>query len=92
MESPTTAYMAHGWKPQWKYDHCIDSAAASAEPGSPLPSGGVLRCVSGSATPQNMSPMPMPVANIMETHETVENSGSLSSGPSLMPPYRLTAR
>ena len=34
----------------------------------------------------------MPVANIIETQENVENSGSLSSGPSLMLPYRLMAR
>ena len=74
-----TAYMAHGWKPQWKKANCIASAAASAEPGSLWPSGGAFRWVSGSATPQNMSPMPMPVANIIDTQEKVENSGSLSS-------------
>jgi hypothetical protein len=48
--------------------------------------GGALRWVSGSATPQNMSPIPMPVANIIETQENVENSGWESSGPSLMLP------
>jgi hypothetical protein len=30
--------------------------------------------------------MPMPVANIIETHENVENSGWESSGPSLTLP------
>ena len=34
----------------------------------------------------------MPVANIIETHENVENSGSESSSPSLMLPNRLIAR
>ena len=55
-------------------------------PGSAMPIGGVFRWVSGSATPQNISPMPMPVANIIDTQEKVENSGSESSGPSLMLP------
>jgi hypothetical protein len=63
-----------------------------AEPGSLSPSGGAFRWVSGSATPQNMRPMPMPVANIIDTQENVENSGSLSSAPSLMLPKRLIAR
>src|SRR5687767_7615769 len=66
--------------------------AASGVAGSAIPIGGVLRCVSGSATPQNIRPMPMPVANIMETQENVENSGSESSGPSLMFPNREIAR
>ena len=48
--------------------------------------GGKLKWFSGSATPQNIRPMPMPVANIIETHENVENSGSESSGPSRMFP------
>ena len=81
-----TAYIDHGWKPQWKNVYSIARLAASGEPGSARPMGGVLRCVSGSATPQNISPMPMPVANIIETQENVENSGSESSGPSLMLP------
>ena len=55
-------------------------------PGSARPIGGALKWVSGSATPQNIRPMPMPVANIIDTHENVENSGSESSGPSLMLP------
>ena len=86
MDRPITAYIAQGWKPQWKNAYCIADSADSGEPGSPSPSGGVLRWVSGSATPQNIRPMPMPVANIIETHENVENSGSESSGPSLMLP------
>jgi hypothetical protein len=36
--------------------------------------------------------MPIPVANIIDTHENVENSGTESSAPSLMFPYRLNAR
>ena len=81
-----TAYIDHGWKPQWKKEYSIASRAASGEPASARPMGGALRWVSGSATPQNIRPMPMPVANIIETHENVENSGSESSGPSLMLP------
>ncbi len=77
---------------QWKKVYCIDSAAAWAEPDSAWPSGGVLRWVSGSATPQNIRPMPMPVANIIETHEKVVSSASESSGPSLMLPYLVAAR
>ena len=81
-----TAYIAQGWKPQWKKVYSIAECAAASVPGSVMPIGGVLRCVSGSATPQNMRPMPMPVANIIDTQENVENSGFESSGPSLMFP------
>src|SRR5688572_8928933 len=84
--------MAQGWNPQWKKLYSIARLAASALPGSARPSGGVLRWVSGSATPQNIRPIPMPVANIMDTQEKVENSGTESSGPSLMLPYRVKAR
>ena len=69
--------------PQWKKEYSIASCAASGDPGSASPIGGALKCVSGSATPQNIRPMPMPVANIIDTHENVENSGSESSGPEL---------
>ena len=86
MARPITAYIDQGWNPQWKNAYCMALSAASAEPGSPWPSGGALRWVSGSATPQNIRPMPMPVANIIDTQEKVENSGSESSGPSLMLP------
>jgi hypothetical protein len=68
------------------------SFAASSVPGSSRPIGGELRWVSGSATPQKIRPIPMPVANIIDTHENVENSGWESSCPSLMFPYRLSAR
>ena len=66
--------------------YSIASRAASGVPGSAMPIGGVLRWVSGSATPQKIRPMPMPVANIIDTQEKVLNSGSESSGPSLMLP------
>src|SRR5882757_3015605 len=36
--------------------------------------------------------MPMPVANIIDTQENLENSGTESSGPNLMLPYLLRAR
>ena len=62
------------------------SFAASGVPASFSSIGGALRWVSGSATPQKIRPIPMPVANIIDTHENVENSGSESSGPSLMFP------
>ena len=48
--------------------------------------GGVSRWESGSATPQKMSPMPMPVANIMEIQDMVLNSGRSSSRPSRILP------
>jgi hypothetical protein len=42
--------------------------------------------VSGSATPKNIRPMPMPALNIIATHEIGRNSGSSSSQPSGMLP------
>jgi hypothetical protein len=81
-----TAYIDQGWRPQWKKVYSIATRAVSRDPGSPRPSGGLVRCVSGSATPQKIRPIPMPVANIIDTHENVENSGAESSGPSLMLP------
>ena len=66
--------------------YSMATRAVSREPGSPCPSGGLVRWVNGSATPQKIRPIPMPVANIIDTHENVENSGVESSGPSLMLP------
>ena len=48
----------------------------------------MTKWVSGSLTPKNISPMPMPALNIIAIHETVENSGSSSSLPSGMSPKR----
>ncbi len=58
--------------------YSIATRAVSREPASPCPSGGLVRWVKGSATPQKIRPMPMPVANIIDTHENVENSGVAS--------------
>jgi hypothetical protein len=55
-------------------------------PGPPVPGGGVAKWVSGSETPKNIRPMPMPALNIIATHEMVRNSGSSSSQPSGMLP------
>ena len=66
--------------------YSIACRAAWGVPGSPIPIGGVFRWVSGSATPQKISPMPMPVANIIDTQEKVLNSGSELSAPSRMLP------
>jgi hypothetical protein len=46
----------------------------------------------GSATPKNISPMPIPALNIIATHDTVLNSGCSSCPPSRTLPYRLNAR
>ena len=48
-------------------------------------------CESGSLTPKNISPMPMPALNIIATQDTVLNSGSSSSRPSGIRPYRPAA-
>ncbi|MDT4810159.1 hypothetical protein D3C84_499280 [compost metagenome] len=70
----------------------IASLAASLECGSASPGGSVVKCVIGSATPQNISPMPMPTLNIIAIHDEVLNSGRSSSLPSLIRPKRLKAR
>lgn len=46
-----TAYIDHGWKPQWKKLYCIAREAASGDAASAMPMGGVFRWVRGSATP-----------------------------------------
>jgi hypothetical protein len=48
--------------------------------------GGVSRWDNGSATPQKMSPIPIPVANIIEIQDMVLNSGRSSSRPSRIRP------
>src|SRR5689334_24346577 len=87
MDRPTTAYIDHGWKPQW------NSAVASAVPAfeSASPGGGFTKWVSGSVTPQKMRPMPMPALNIIATQLTVLNSGFSPSRPSGILPYLLNA-
>ena len=51
MARPMTAYIDHGWKPQWKKVYSIARCAASSLPGAAMSIGGVLRWVRGSATP-----------------------------------------
>ncbi len=58
----------------------------SPESAGEVPGGAVSKCASGSLTPQNIRPMPMPALNIMATHDTVRNSGSSPSAPRWMRP------
>ncbi|MNE82639.1 hypothetical protein D3C80_1793790 [compost metagenome] len=62
----------------------IASRAASTVP--PSPTGGLEKCITGSATPKNIKPMPMPAENNMANQLLLRYSGSLWSGPSLMSP------
>ncbi|MNR45318.1 hypothetical protein D3C85_1641530 [compost metagenome] len=68
----------------------IASRAACTVPDSPT--GGLVKCMTGSATPKNIKPMPIPAENSMANQLRLRYSGSLWSGPSLMSPYRLIAR
>ena len=66
---------------------------ASALPGSTSNSGaGDVKWKIGSATPQNISPMPKPADSSIAYHETVENSGRANGPPSLIFPKRLKAK
>ena len=47
--------------------------------------------MTGSATPKNMSPIPMPAANSIANQVGNEYAGSAWSGPSLISPNRVTA-
>jgi hypothetical protein len=64
---------------------------ASSDCATLVPGGGVTKWLSGSATPQNIRPMPIPALNIMAIHDVVRNSGCSSSAPSGMRPYLLAA-
>lgn len=66
-------------------------SAASGLPGSAVPGGGLTKCDSGSATPQNINPIPIPALNIIAIQETVRNSGFSPSAPSGILPYLLAA-
>jgi hypothetical protein len=57
-----------------------------------VPGGGLARWETGSYTPKNIRPMPMPALNIIAIHDDVRNSGSSLSCPSGIRPYRLMAR
>jgi len=83
---PTMPYSAQGCRPQWKIVYSRPNWALAGVDGSARSIGGVSRCESGSATPQKMRPMPMPVANIIEIHDIVLNSGRSSSRPRRMRP------
>src|SRR6056297_3481628 len=76
--------MDQACRPQCRLVITIAARAASAVP--PSMPGGAAKCVTGSATPQNSNPAPMPPANSMAIQETVENSGRSSSAPSRMRP------
>lgn len=55
--------MAQACRPQWKKVIFMDSRAAAAV--APSPTGGDMKCMTGSATPKNIRPMPMPAENSM---------------------------
>lgn len=78
--------MAHGWSVQWNSVVAMAVAIRSPESSGAVPGGGVSKCASGSLTPQNIRPMPMPALNIMATQDTVRNSGSSPSAPSVIRP------
>ena len=69
----------------------IAVSRACDEPPSTVPGGGLVKCESGSLTPKNIRPMPMPALNIIATQDTVRNSGCSSSRPSGIRPYRPAA-
>ncbi len=53
--------MLQACRPQWKKVARIASLAAAMVPGSAI--GGAVKWVTGSATPKNIRPMPMPAEN-----------------------------
>ncbi|GAA4328276.1 hypothetical protein GCM10023178_41090 [Actinomadura luteofluorescens] len=83
--------MDHGCSVQWNIVVAMAVSIAASLCGGSVPGGGSTKWVSGSATPKNISPMPIPALNIIATHETVRNSGSSPSRPRGMRPYRLNA-
>src|SRR5699024_11305421 len=87
--SAGSAKMVQVCRPKWYRVNAMASWAASVEAGSTPPRGGVAKCETGSATPQNMRIEPMPAANNMPNQVRVECSGSSSSAPSLTCPNRL---
>src|ERR671920_636686 len=87
MASPTTAYIAQGCSVQWNSVVAIAVWMASDDSASLVSGGGATKCDSGSATPKNIRPIPMPALNIIAIHEMVRNSGRSSSRPSGIRPY-----
>src|ERR687894_1140577 len=87
MASPTTAYIAHGCSVQWKSVVAIAVWIASDDSAWVVSGGGATKCDSGSATPKNIRPIPMPALNIIAIHEIVRNSGRSLSRPSGIRPY-----
>src|SRR3712207_3161160 len=87
MANPTTAYRAHGCNVQWNRVVAIAVWMASDDSASVVSGGGATKCDSGSATPKNISPMPIPALNIIAIHEMARNSGLSSSRPSGIRPY-----
>jgi hypothetical protein len=76
---------------QWNRVVAMAVCTASSDAGRSLPGGGLMRWLTGSTTPKNIRPMPMPALNIMAIQETVRNSGFSLSAPSGIRPYRLIA-
>ena len=84
-----TAYTPQACSPQWKNVIVIACRAASGVPA--VATGGFAKCVTGSATPKNMIPMPIPALKSMANQEGRPNAGRSSSGPSRSAP-RLPSR
>ena len=70
--SATTANMAHGCTPQWKMAEATASRCAASGSAPSTPNGGSRKWSTGSATPKNISPMPMPAANNIANHDQAE--------------------
>src|SRR4028119_1317688 len=91
MASPTMAYIAHGCSVQWNNVAPVAAWTAPDDSACAVSGGGAPKCDSGSATPKNIRPIPMPALNIIAIHEIVRNSGRSASRPSGIRPYLLAA-
>lgn len=83
--------MAQVCSPRWYSANAIASSAASTDFGSTPSRGGSPKCEIGSATPQNMSTVPIPAANSMANQDRLLYSGFESCAPRRTLPYLLSA-
>jgi hypothetical protein len=84
-----SAYIPHGWNPQWK--KVVERAEVTVSPLWKI-GGRYLLWYKGSPTDQNINPMPIPAEINMEYHAKFENSGLISLPPSLIFPNLENAR